>query len=87
MMLLRISDPVSISCGRSTGRPIFERSLSMKNYSDCVLMCRSKYTGKPVRCYGLIKMLCLEEGKCPFYGSSKTLYRDQYGHVKVKGVQ
>lgn len=49
----------------------------MADYSDCVL--RKELHGikdGQFICYGLDQTLCTETGKCPFYASSKTHFRD-----------
>lgn len=59
----------------------------MVNYSDCVL--RNELRSGKIKCYGLHTMLCNDGVKCPFYGSSKTHFRDpDTGFVhKKKGVK
>lgn len=63
----------------------------MNKYSDCVL--RKDLGGArkgSFICYGLEQTLCTETGKCPFYASKKTHYRDPkmgYIHKIQKGVQ
>lgn len=62
----------------------------MANYSDCVL--RKDLHGVKAGqfiCYGLDQTLCTETGKCPFYASRKTHFRDpKTGFVhRKKGVK
>lgn len=59
----------------------------MIDYSDCVLRkdLKGPKEGNFI-CYGLEQTLCTETGKCPFYASSKTHYRDpKTGYIHKKG--
>lgn len=59
----------------------------MTDYSDCVLRkdLKGAMQGNFI-CYGLLQTLCTETGKCPFYASSKTHYRDpKTGFIYKKG--
>ena len=62
----------------------------MTDYSDCVLRkdLKGAKQGQFI-CYGLTQTLCTETGKCPFYASNKTHYRDhKTGYIyKKKGAR
>ena len=63
----------------------------MDKYKDCVLRLdlHGMYEGQFI-CHGLTECLCETKGRCPFYASSKTHYRDKktgYIYKKKRGYK